>query len=53
MATETKGLPTEQYHHMIVDTWIDNNEIKSVLVSDNSKKFEPSQSLLCGTLTNT
>jgi hypothetical protein len=46
-------LPTEQYH-MIVDKLIDNDEIKSVLVSNNKTSVsEPTQSLVYRTLTST
>ena len=53
MAADVKGLPTEQYD-MIVDKLIDNDEIKTVLVSTNKTSVsEPTQSLVYRTLTST
>jgi predicted transcriptional regulator len=53
MAADVKGLPTEQYD-MIVDKLIDNDEIKTVLVSTNKTSVsEPTQSLVHRTLTST
>ena len=52
MAADVKGLPTKEYH-MIINNFIDNNEIKSLLVSNNNSKFEHTQSLPCRTMTNT
>jgi hypothetical protein len=52
MAADVKGLLTEQYH-MIVDKLIDNDEIKTVLVSNNkTSMYEQTQSLVYKTLTS-
>ena len=51
MAADVKGLPTREYH-MIINNFIDNKEIKALLVSNNNSKFEHTQSLPCRTMTN-
>ena len=52
MSAHVKGLPTKEYH-MIINNFIDNKEIKALLVSNNNSKFEHTLSLPCRTMTNT